>query len=290
MASGATITSTAHVIVNSLVFVESLPDSEHHTGRYLEEDLAAELDLSKVHHEYHAVTSPDELLAVLSDLRDRAKHGLRPILHIDTHGSQDGLHLVGGLVRWNEVVAACRAINRETANNLVACFSACYGLRAILEGNITELTPFFAVVGPEATITGGELETEFAAFYRTVFSSGDMVTAAANLSSMKVYYAEKALTISYARYVREGCMGVGKRTRVERLVTDYRTAQPTGSIRTARRAIKKMIKPTVGQFERYKRRFLMSDHPANAGRFTIRLADVLRLVRPAQGRGTHRRR
>jgi len=62
-----------------------------------------------------------------------------------------------------------------------------------------------------------------------------------------------------------------------------------GELRSTRRAIKKHIKPTVAQFEGYKRRFLMSNDPSNAGRFTITLADVLRLLTPARGKRKRKR-
>ena len=52
----ATLISSASTFrVNGVVFIESLADDELHTGRWVEEELAAEFDAMPLHHEYRPV-------------------------------------------------------------------------------------------------------------------------------------------------------------------------------------------------------------------------------------------
>ena len=133
----AAITSTAHTKINSVIFVESLADDEMHTGTWVHEDLAAYLDCLPIHHEFHTVRDRIGLFLLLNQLRDRARdQHLRPIIHIDAHGSEDktGVRVLpsGDVVPWADLAGLFRNINRETLNNLVVVMSMCYGFRGIV--------------------------------------------------------------------------------------------------------------------------------------------------------------
>ncbi|HEY1546078.1 MAG TPA: hypothetical protein VGG01_27050, partial [Xanthobacteraceae bacterium] len=68
-----------------------------------------------------------ELFQLLELLEDRAKKGLRPIIHLDTHGGlTDGLHVAasGEFITWGELVDRLRPINIAAQNNICVVSAA----------------------------------------------------------------------------------------------------------------------------------------------------------------------
>jgi hypothetical protein len=77
------------------------------------------------------VSDRSELLRVMSELAEHATGGLRPILHVDAHGSpKDGMLLApsGDQVGWADVIELLQNLNVATGNNLVSVFALCFGL------------------------------------------------------------------------------------------------------------------------------------------------------------------
>lgn len=271
------ITSTAHISVNTVVFVESLAANEKKTGAAVR----ALLDPA-VASEYHTPATPAALKTVIEDLTRRAATGLRPILHMDAHGLSDksGFKLESGCVSWTEFSDWCRELNRATGNHLLVNSAACYGLHVVFGSTIMDLTPFFAVVGPEKAEFDADIQIAGARFYEELFASGDLTKASAKLPfSYRVYYAEKALVRAYADYIRTGCTGGAGRKRIARLVRGKKLGWNRARVRVARAEAERVLRPTETQWEGYQNRFLMADLPANRGRFTITLADIDELLR-----------
>ena len=81
---------TSTVTINSLAVIESLAQDEFHTGRYLLEDLSG-VAVQKEFPLFNAPTeSKQQFLANLERLTAHAKGGMRPILHLEIHGTKDG--------------------------------------------------------------------------------------------------------------------------------------------------------------------------------------------------------
>jgi hypothetical protein len=149
------------ITVNSLIWVSSLePDKKGTTDRvhYDLQPYFVSIGLP-----FHAVEpkSASELLDGLDALAKRAKEGLRPIIHFDTHGSRaDGLYIAASdeFVSWQQLVEKLRPINVATRNNLCVVSAACFGMHAIMEIAISTAAPFFALFAPENTVTFGFVE------------------------------------------------------------------------------------------------------------------------------------
>ena len=147
--------------INSLIWITSLEPNETGTMNRVHDDLQPYL--LSIGLPFHAVgpRSGSELLACLDAIAKRAKDGLRPIIHFDTHGSRkDGLYIAASreFVSWQKLVEKLRAINVETGNNLCVVSAACFGMHAIMETNIGNAAPFFALIAPENTVTFGFVE------------------------------------------------------------------------------------------------------------------------------------
>ena len=274
------IASSSTFRVNAVIFIESLRDSDAKTGRWVEEDLAAEFDAMRLLHEYHPVTSKAEFMALLENIRARATMGLRPILQFDTHGHDDCTGMLiaptGELVTWHELASALREINRATANHLNVVLACCYGFHGISAVSLGDVTPFLHLVGPEDVEAAGTFRDRLPHFYRALFGSGTIESALAQLpSKFRMYYAEKLLTISFIKYLIVGTRGDGRAARIERLLSELTARHPHVDVNAARKKLRELVKPENADFDSFKRRFLLAEHPDNAGRFGITLDDCL---------------
>lgn len=274
------ISSASTFRVNGVVFIESLADDELHTGRWAEEDLAAEFDAMPLHHEYRPVRSKAELLNVLKELTDAVAHGLMPIVQFDIHGSDDKTGLIvqptRELVTWEELAGPLRALNRATGNNLNVVMACCYGFHGIVPIRITDVTPFLHLVGPEETESAGTIQASMPGFYRALFMHGSIEAGVNALpKSFRLFYAEKVLVISFLRYLVVGTRGTGKAERIERLLTELTGRRPDLDVNATRKTLRTLITPENANFEQFKARFLLSDLADNRGRFNISLQDCL---------------
>ncbi|MGB6537114.1 MAG: hypothetical protein WBF58_14255 [Xanthobacteraceae bacterium] len=251
--------------VNSLLWISSLEPSDRGTTDRVHDDLQPYL--VSIGLPFHAVEpkSASELLAGLDAIAKRARDGLRPIIHFDTHGSKrDGLCIAASreFVPWQKLVEVLRPINVATGNNLCVVSAACFGLHAIMAIHIDNPAPFFALVAPENTVSFGFVEQRTVPFYEAVFKGLDVVSAHEKhlAPDFKLFLCEKMLLVGLTKYVRNYCMGKGRDKRIEELLTQaVADGLPNTSEnrRIARRTAKKHIRPDQGMIDRYMQTFLI---------------------------------
>lgn len=251
--------------VNSLIWISSLePDKKGTTDR-VHDDLQPYF--VSIGLPFHPVEprSASELLAGLDAIAESAKAGLRPMIHFDTHGSkQDGLYIAASreFVSWQQLVEKLRPINVATGNNLCVVSAACFAMHAIKEISIGSSAPFFALIAPENTVSFGFVERCTVPFYEAVFKGLDIVSAHEQhlAPSFKLFLCEKMLLVGLMKYVRNYCMGKGRKKRIEDLLTKAvadglpNTRQ---NRRIARHKTKQFIKPGQDLIERYVQTFLI---------------------------------
>lgn len=212
-----------------------------------------------------------------------------PIIHIEIHGNRDGLVLSSGEgVLWSEFIPLCKGINRASNNNLLLVMAVCDGYQAIRNSSsIKDSCPFCTFIGPNSTVTVGEILKEFPKFYELLFQSGDIDQAYQRLTSgYGIYKCERVFLDCLVRYIREQCRGKPKKRRQERLLTevienlDCRNA----SISELRTKIKELLQIENQDLEKYRRRFLMLDVPGNEDRFSASIEDAVNLAFAPCGR------
>jgi hypothetical protein len=275
---------------NKLFIIESLAETELHTGERLYQEakpiLSNDVSLTKVTNRLGFV---DAMARVWGECARRTPR-VYPMLHVDSHGAEDinGILLLPTreVVVWDDFAGMCREVNVECHNNLIVTMGLCYGLHAIKPTKMTEAVPFLALIGPEDKVPTKDVDC-FASFYMALLRGGDINSALEHMFTMAgtrnftTFFAEKLLLEGFAAYIREDCRGKGRLERVERLLTEYNATRRSGrklSLRDARRIIKERTRPDAAAFERFRRRFLMSNHPLNAGRFTSTFDDAMALV------------
>jgi hypothetical protein len=272
------------VKINGLVWISSLDDDEKGSTRRIVEDLEpylASIDLPFVFVEPR---SKAELLAALTSIAKRAKEGLKPVVHIDTHGSPtDGICIAGSkeCVSWQVLVDEFRKINVATENNLCIVSAACFGMNMIRPIAINQQTPFYVVVAPHKTVTFDFVERKTLPFYRAVLDGLDILSGYEShlAPEFSAFHCERLLATALTRYVRDHCIGRGAEVRREQLLTQgVSQGMPNTrqNRRMARKLAKKMIKPDQRLIDRYVRSFLIG-RPV-----PFSLADVMALARGAQ--------
>jgi hypothetical protein len=208
-----------------------------------------------------------ELFGFLELLEDRAKSGLRPIIHLDTHGGlTDGLYIAASkeFVTWQELVKRLRPINVAAQNNICIVSAACFSLHSIMNIDVKAPTPFFVMLAPRHPVTFGFIENKMFDFYEDVFTSHDVMLAhdrhlAPNLQQ---YHCQRLLLKSLSGYMRDSCTGKGRRKRVRALMKETlgpgRQHPDTPELRrVARRVALAATKPNRGLIDRYAGPFLM---------------------------------
>jgi hypothetical protein len=256
----------SNVIVNSVIWITSLRDSEQGVTRRILEELEPFFHRRPVNFVLFEPESADHLRAFLDQVEKEAhENRLRPIIHIDTHGGKDtGIHIVrsGEDVSWQEMTDRFKRINVATENNLCVVSLACYGFHIVSEMSISDKTPFYILAAPENTVSGGFVETTCPEFYRYVFTHLDIMGAYRRVfgNTLKIMHCEEVLLIVMAKYVRAGTVGKAKQERVEALIsTVVNDIGPVDSetLKAMRKTAKEGIKPTQELLERYVGSFLM---------------------------------
>lgn len=214
------------------------------------------------------------------------KTGRVPLLHIETHGSTDGIGLSEAeRINWRDLMEKLISLNRLTRLNLVIVLAACEGLSGIqmLQPD-RRAAAFRGLIGPNRQVSAKEMVDSCTAFYRTVFgrSNGDEALKAMNdaIDSAKETFwtisAETAFKVIYQRYLKIQCTpeSMEKRvaTIVENLGARYRAEGRGGRFNWEterdRQAAHQFLGDHRARFEEMRREFFFLDlYPENTERF-----------------------
>ena len=276
---------------SSLWIVESLRDGDLKTGRTLFDALHSNdlIQQGTLDLQFRQPNSASQFLAVLGEILEASIHGCVPTLHLEFHGSPDGLELANGdVIDWQTLRLPLVAINEACELNLVVVVAACNGVHLIETAKQLDAAPFWAVIGPNREVKAYEIGRDFFTFYDTYFRtlSGDLAVSALNQhsnSTDRIYQfasVEGLFKRAYHAYHEKYCMGVGRRERIERLV-DAAMADPvinTLGITGVRRMIKSTLSDGENHFNAIKTRFFMLDkYPHNADRFRTSFREIVEL-------------
>lgn len=256
---------TSAFLNNCVFIVDGLPQGELQTGLHLHNELRdLSLESASVQLEYRRVSDGGALLQVLEEIHQAARLGCKPIIHFECHGdAAEGVQIgdTKDIVTWDAIEPWLRRINIASGCNLGVVMAACYGLYAITPVKIRRPTPFYFLVGPQDKVQAGTLRQEMPAFYRKLLTTQNLDAALACVPSCRPYHAERMLAVSFAKYLKRGCLGKARLERVEKVLTElvwtnaiYSRAQ----IRAARRILKQRSKAAAHgpAFARYSKTFL----------------------------------
>jgi hypothetical protein len=273
--------------------VEWLRPGDMRTGKDLYDELEPLGIVSKppVEVAFNRIHTRDEFLGLLRDFKEEfANTGRTPLLHIETHGNQDGIGADEG-IGWVELAEELIAFNHLTRLNLVVIFAACEGFYGakMLQPN-RRASACRGLIGPNRQVKTGELADGCLAFYRTIFAKhdGDAALLAmnnavdTNRETFWLLSAEEAFKIVNRGYFEERCSPEALAARVDamlaRLSVRFRVkfgTEPSQELVNAwRRDADAGLSDHKGLFEKLRLDFFfINDYPENDERFDIKFED-----------------
>ncbi|BCU54511.1 hypothetical protein [Enterobacter kobei] len=256
---------------NHIFIIDLLKDNEFQTARRLDDDLSVFIPSSQ--RVYLKIASKEQLIKTLLHIElMEIPQGIKPIIHIEGHGSEQSLSLPNGTtIRWGELYEVLSKINFALNNTLILFIATCYGFHYINTLNILTPTPTYCLISPSKSIEFGGIESGVAVFYKNLFITKDLDISINNLmehdNTFDFYYSDRFFIGLMINYFKEGHYGKSSRQRLERLLSEaFNRDESEGCIlaRNERRAVlsqrrkyaKKFIKSENSRFDIYKRNSL----------------------------------
>ncbi len=277
-------------LFNKLWVIESLPSGDLKTGFHLVNDQLAHAQFTneKLEIVYETPTTKDDFFQVLEKIRqDIVNNQNFPMIHIDCHGSTNGLSMENGeQIEWEELRNILIEINIACMLNLVIVLASCNGAYLIKVASKLDRAPFWAIIGSDKVITAGSVEENFGAFYSEFFNTlnGDTAITALNQGhgpEDREYYFFSAMGLfvkAYTKYHQSHCVGKSKKERIEYLLTEAlkNPEIKKRGIGWAREQIKIQLGNNEGYFNKYLERFFMHDlFGENKERFSLTYDDFI---------------
>lgn len=276
---------------NKIFVIESLADKDPKTGVRLYDDLnVLKVTLPHLKCELIKVKNIDDLSQTLKRIENEVKHhNVFPVIHMEVHGSKNGLQFMLGETPWDALKDLFININLSCKNHLLVTLAACEGVymtRIVMPG---EPSPFWGLIAPTAVISSGQLEVSFQSFYKEFLTSlnGDQALKVLNDSLFQgnVHFAFihciNLYKTAYQNYEERFCHGKALNSRIENLVTKTKEAGLVNHVglKEIRGKIKYDLKHKEKEFfEKCKAIFFMSDlFPENRNRFDIKYEDVINM-------------
>ncbi len=160
---------TSRFANNAVIILDGSRSSDLRIGRAISETLRDLNDFAG--HQRHIVTlrveSAAGLQAALHELAAQCQRGLRPILHVESHGEATRGLQVGDArewISWQTLTPLFRAIDAASAGNLGVVMSACFGLHAVAPVKIAGSDAVLLPVGQRQRRQTGRAGPAYAGF------------------------------------------------------------------------------------------------------------------------------
>jgi hypothetical protein len=127
-------------------------------------------------YELYHVTDRQSLESVFEEILNDVKNdGIKPILHFDLHGYEDGIDLNSGeVVDWNEIADSLIEINKASNIQLFVCAGACFGVGMVKITNFMKRAPYSVLVGPNGSIKAKYISEFYSSLYNEYLDTGDI--------------------------------------------------------------------------------------------------------------------
>ena len=269
---------------NAIYVVESLPPGDLKTGRALYDDIIypATIQLAGVHTQFISAPSHDAFIQALATVGRavRLSHHL-PILHLETHGSTDGVALGDGThITWRDLVPILGDINQASRMNLMVIAMSCMGLNLLYSLMPSDRAPVFMLIGPPDTMTAGDILQATRRFYTSMASRLDLNAALESMNAhaeysdwkLKPATAEILFCRVFRQYLKESGTFDRSEERVDAIVAEVARAQGLSADDTPllRESVRRALASNSWWYEELRHTFLMMDlFPETTDRFGL---------------------
>jgi len=275
---------------NKVYIIESLPEGQMKTGKYLYEDFFHHNDINNEYgFEYQTVKNVDGLKIFLEIIYSEViNKKVYPIIHIEMHGGEDGIELSNGdIIEWRELALLLQKINIELKNKLVVIFAFCYGIHflSVFYDFITSRTPFAGLITSADYVMAGEIRDGFLQFYRKIFETRNGNDALKGLNDF-IHEEDRKYSFLSCRWLfKEAfikylklCSAKERTQRTERIITKIKKTNPNAEITKTRKEIKQYLHKNNQReyFTAARNNFLMYDlDESNKALFNINYQEVM---------------
>jgi hypothetical protein len=160
----------------NIVIIDAIPRNRDdlQTADRLEDDLKSVVDSEGSCRAYRKrINSKIELLVFFDELTRMCRdEGLEPLLHIESHGSDDGLTIGDNddPISWAELMPHFKQLNKASKNKLGLFIASCHGFSLAKHLNLDAGSPFNFLIAPQGEVSMGELDDSMTPFYRSLFN------------------------------------------------------------------------------------------------------------------------
>jgi hypothetical protein len=262
--------------------------SDRRTGREIYDEVRAMIAeaRSPMRVILHRVSSRNSFLNRLKRIEeDFVTSGRIPLLHIETHGNNEGVGLGDDGLDWPELMEALTPLNLATGCWLPVFLAACEGVRGTEMAQVMRRAPFYALMGPKGEVYPSEVFRGLRVFYRKVVVDADGQRAMDHLNTIidpdedtfQIFNCEQLFRVIWRWYLD------GKTTdeiMVPILEEKLAQRQAEGPMTQAevermRDYVWKYVRDYRPRFEESRRHFFMVDRfPSNDARFSLVLKDA----------------
>lgn len=263
-----------------IIIVDSIPKGERNTAEELRDDLrtAAAANPPAPSIEYERVESADELLRLLTRLRDDVRGGSSiPMLHIECHGDGEGFGMADdSLIDWPDLKQPFTDLNVATELNLFVSVAACTGGAIAKVISMGDRAPLWGLVGPTKPMYPSELSAAFGTLFRTLLqtkSAAGAFQAMEATSAPGTYWCASAQGLfekGWQTYMAQHSTPEALELRAVRMTEALQKLRPPPypSLEELKLRVKR-LEPI--SYDRYVRTFFMHDlYPSHSARFPLK--------------------
>ena len=264
---------------NYVVILDSIPEGELNTARRLFQDL----DICATAYSptpgiaYLRVENEYQLFDYLEQLRgqNEQNHAF-PLLHIESHGYEDGLQLADrSLVSWEHLKKGLIPLNVSMRLNLMVVLASCFGGALTKALDLSDRAPVWGLIGPTQEVSVGEVEKDFGTFYRTLFSTGSpkaAMDALNKVSPQSLYFRTTAEGFFYRvwqNYKEKLCTPEKLKMRARRMRKRAKKLKISPLPKTVEFK-KRLVREEPDVFNKFRDCYFMCDlYPENQDRFSV---------------------
>lgn len=199
--------------LNKIYVIESLRKEDTKTGQFLFNDtIKRRLEQKDLTNNCELITptTKEEFITALEHITQDVIYNLvNPIIHLELHGSKDGLQLNNDdIILWNELQFRLIELNGISECNIFQTIASCYGgyIYTVIRPNLR--TPFWGFVGPFEMVYNDEILLNFTSFYDEFLQSSDFNLAVDalnnsnpdNKSKFRFQNTEYIFNVAYHNY------------------------------------------------------------------------------------------
>lgn len=247
---------------------------------------------------FRRVSTRAQLVAVVRTLRDEfATNGRIPLLHIETHGNDEGIGVSKEEhILWRDLMDELIPLNRQTGLRLTVVLAACegiWGIQMLQPGR--RAAAYLGLIGPKRTIESQALATAIQSFCRTAFErlDGNAAFKAMNdgidpsEATFLSVSAQTTFAMVWRGYFQELCTEAGIERRLDSMeanaIAQRRAARlPDMSTRDKNRAralAREFLTNHRARFDELRRDFFfIAQFPENDVRFDVKFEDCQQTV------------